>query len=541
MAGLNQILEYHERTKHHFGALARGPGFLDWSSQPDPFRRYAGACLIGLERVPPQDGPGLYPALGGIVEPQPVNRASVSRLLYDSLALSAWKRVGASTWALRVNPSSGNLHPTEAYLLSGPVSGLLERPSVCHYAPREHALELRTTLSPTAWHRLAGDLPLEALLIGLASIHWREAWKYGERAYRYSQLDVGHAVATVAISAAGLGWRVRLLDEVSADELGDLLGLRAQTGPEAEEPDCVMAVIPSGEPKGSLTLDESLRRELRELDWKGRPNRLSTGHLAWEVIDRVAQAARKPRTQTGERPQADEGQPHPDAGSPGLRPVIHGRRSAVAMDGRTWLEAGDFFRMLHRLVSGQLRWPGGALPWEAQVHLALFVHRVHGIAPGLYVLVRNPAHQDRLRGEMDGSFRWEQPAGCPQALPLFQLQSGDFREVSRHLSCHQDIASDGCFSLGMLARFEPALERYGPWFYPRLFWECGLVGQLLYLEAVASGIAATGIGCFFDDPVHRLLGLRGREFQSLYHFTVGGALEDSRLVTLPPYPGPQDP
>lgn len=36
--------------------------------------------------------------------------------------------------------------------------------------------------------------------------------------------------------------------------------------------------------------------------------------------------------------------------------------------------------------------------------------------------------------------------------------------------------------------------------YPRLFWETGVLGQVLYLEAHAAGLSATGIGCFFDDP-----------------------------------------
>ena len=63
-----------------------------------------------------------------------------------------------------------------------------------------------------------------------------------------------------------------------------------------------------------------------------------------------------------------------------------------------------------------------------------------------------------------------------------------------------------------------------------------MIGQVLYLEAEAAGIRSTGIGCFFDDPVHDLFGFKGRTFQSLYHFTVGGAVEDARLTTLPPYP-----
>jgi hypothetical protein len=66
-----------------------------------------------------------------------------------------------------------------------------------------------------------------------------------------------------------------------------------------------------------------------------------------------------------------------------------------------------------------------------------------------------------------------------------------------------------------------------------------MIGQVLYLEAGAAGVRGTGIGCFFDDPVHDLLGLETGQFQSLYHFTVGHPVEDTRLTTLPAYPGPQ--
>ena len=107
--------------------------------------------------------------------------------------------------------------------------------------------------------------------------------------------------------------------------------------------------------------------------------------------------------------------------------------------------------------------------------------------------------------------------------------------MAAQVSCGQEIAGDGAFSVAMIAEFEPRLRRHGPWFYRRLFWETGLIGQVLYLEAEAAGVRATGIGCFFDDPVHQVFGFRDLEFQSLYHFTVGGAVDDPRLTTLPPY------
>ena len=92
------------------------------------------------------------------------------------------------------------------------------------------------------------------------------------------------------------------------------------------------------------------------------------------------------------------------------------------------------------------------------------------------------------------------------------------------------------FSLGMIAEFSAPIRRWGAWFYRNLFWESGVVGQVLYLEAEAAGARATGIGCYFDDPVHQLLGIRGNDFQSLYHFTVGSHVDDARLTTRPAYP-----
>jgi hypothetical protein len=74
-----------------------------------------------------------------------------------------------------------------------------------------------------------------------------------------------------------------------------------------------------------------------------------------------------------------------------------------------------------------------------------------------------------------------------------------------------------------------------PWRYRALYWECGMLGQVLYLEAEAAGIRATGIGCYFDDEMHKLLGIGEHSWQSLYHFTMGGPVDDPRLSTLPPY------
>ena len=120
---LATVLAYHERTKHHPGRFARSLGHMDWATQPDPFRRFAGAPVLSLDLVRFDDQPRYEPAfLLGNVPPVPLGRRWVSQLFQDSLALSAWKQAGAARWSLRVNPSSGNLHPTEGYLIADKIA-----------------------------------------------------------------------------------------------------------------------------------------------------------------------------------------------------------------------------------------------------------------------------------------------------------------------------------------------------------------------------------------------------------------------------------
>ena len=182
--------------------------------------------------------------------------------------------------------------------------------------------------------------------------------------------------------------------------------------------------------------------------------------------------------------------------------------------------------------------PWDSIPWAPAIHLAVFVHRVDGLTPGLYLLIRDPGRREFLKEAMHSRFEWTSPPGCPADLPLVLLQEGDARHLATQVSCGQEIAGDSAFALGMIAEYSHNLERHGPSFYRRLFWETGVIGQVLYLEAEAAGVRATGIGCFFDDPMHQVLGLKDKSLQSLYHFTTGGHVEDPRLMTWPPYGEP---
>ena len=538
---LEAVFHYHDATKHSFQGHARGPGFLDWATQPDPFRRYHGARLIPLERIPVTDAP-LYDEafVHGRITPAPVTRRSLSQLFYDSLAISAWKSTGTVSWALRVNPSSGNLHPTEAYLICGPIIDLHDTPMVCHYAPKEHLLEVRAEFDCGLWDRLWSDAAADTFLVGLTSIHWREAWKYGQRAYRYCQHDAGHAIGAISVAAAGLGWQAAILDDVGTDELAHLMGTFRDHDAEQEEPDVLMAVGPRVADVSEMHVPKEQILAFGSLDWKGNANHLSPSHVDWGMNDIAAQT-RKPQCLHGRalpRPQAAPltSSNLRDSRPVSLRQIIRRRRSAVAMDRATHITRDTFYQMLHKTVAGPGIVPFSTLPWTPHLHLAIFVHRVNDLPPGLYVLVRDPSQRAALEDALTNADHWRRPAGCPPHLELYSLIDADVTRAAQQVSCFQDIASDGCFSLGMIAEYEAPLTRHGPWLYPRLFWEAGLIGQVLYLEAEAAGIRSTGIGCYFDDPMHDVLGLHDHTYQDLYHFTIGGAVEDTRLTTLPAYP-----
>ena len=556
---LAAVREYHDQTKHHVSRFARSLGYLDWATRPDPFRTFDSAARIDL--IEPlraaaggrgsSDGRAwmgisydelFVPAASPRVAP---GLPAVSVFLRHSLGLSAWKQAGPSRWALRVNPSSGNLHPTEGYAVCGPgVAG--EHPGIFHYAPDAHGLEQRCAFAPAAWDTAVAHLPAGSFLAGLTSIHWREAWKYGERAFRYCQHDIGHAVAAMRMAAALIGWEFSLVPGWSSESLAALLGVDRTgdfDGAEPEEPACLAIVSP---PRGPIMSDVGL--QWAEVDprladaaragvWTGRASRLSADRVPWDSIDAAAEASR----QTPSLARAVSAGPRRAracgtrfGASPLASSVLLGRRSAVALDGRSSIDLERFVFMLRRLLPEACP-PFDALCWEPRLHLVLFVHRVTGLEPGIYVLARTDDAVANLQRAFHANFAWIRPAGVPDDLPLYLLAHLDARRIARQLSCAQDIAADGFFSLGMLAEFDEALAAHGPSAYRQLFWEAGAIGHALYLEAEAAGARGTGIGCFFDDGVHELLGITDHRFQSLYHFTVGIPVDDSRLTTHPGY------
>ena len=126
--------------------------------------------------------------------------------------------------------------------------------------------------------------------------------------------------------------------------------------------------------------------------WYGQPNQLSHEHVVWPVIHDVAAATRMPRELLWDAtPHAADRHWRPSCSLRDIdaQQIIHQRRSCVALDGRSTVSRDVFLQILSRTLPGPHP-PWDALYWPTTIHLALFVHRVDGVAPGLYLLVRDP-------------------------------------------------------------------------------------------------------------------------------------------------------
>jgi len=473
---LQIVFDYHERTKHSHQRYARSLGYMDWATQPDPFREYKGTQQIVLPLALENPTPP-YSLLDEDLPCAPLLKESLSQLLQFSLGIAAWKSSGGSSWAVRCNASSGNLHPTECYLLLPPMMDS-EKSTIMHYAPKEHTLEQLTAFDTDFWK----TVPEGSFLLGLSTIPWREAWKYGERAFRYTQLDAGHAYNALVVSAKLLGWQLTRIDSLSDAELEELFGL-SQKERFFEEEIADMLFIVS---KKSLSSSHDFTALFQDLPqhYEGIANRLSSSMHEWEIISRVAAAT----SETSKAlPLIHDACRLKRLPSKEAKEVILKRRSIHVMDKeKSHISAEQFHILLNAAACSQ----DGRVN---AVHLLLFVHRVAEYKQGLYILVREESALSELQKEFKAEFLWQKTA----YKNLYLLEIADYTDAAKIISCNQDIASDGAFSLGMFCRYADELLECDAHRYKELYWECGAIGQQLYLEATSLGLSGNRNRVFF--------------------------------------------
>jgi SagB-type dehydrogenase family enzyme len=488
--------EYHECTKHSGESLERRPHFLDWPNMPNPFRHYEGVPVLDLPADPPFPQTPALEVLRGVCGATPAadGPTFLSELLFYSAAISASKSVPSTGWryALRVNPSSGNLHPTEFHFLTSGLKGWPD--GFYHYRPSSHMAEQRAL--GHLEKKLAGSSP--PIVFVLTSIIWREAWKYGDRAYRYCLHDIGHAWQALALAARVMGCDSFAIGRFPDDEVEQTFRVHEDESP-------MLIVELRG---GSIPVNHANACET--VWYGGYANQLSGARTAFPRIEAIHSAT---KLSSPVRHTVSVAEPAPaGAGQIELPPPAFARR-AFGEVARMRRSAVDFVGGLQAMSLNQLSaiLAVTTRPFSADfaktpfIQLYLYVHRVDGLEPGVYRL-------------------W------PEHPELEQIRSGDQRVAAAGLSLGQDLAGNACVAFSMIGDLERAVRAHGDRGYRYVHFEAGAIGHRLYLAAEALGLAATGIGAFYDDRVHRYLNLTPEQGQVVYHFAIGHPVPDRRLA-----------
>lgn len=462
---------------------------------PDPFRHYEGVPVLDLPADPPApETPALdvlQGAPGGTTAGD--GPAFLSQLFFYCAAISATKVVpaGGYTYALRVNPSSGNLHPTEFHFATRGLKGWPD--GMYHYDSSRHMAEQRGR----GWFdrgMAGGSAPI---VFVLTTIAWREAWKYGERAYRYCLLDTGHAWQALALAARAIGCEAVATASFVDDDLAGLCRPNLDEWP--------MLIVSLRGP--SIPVSEA---DTGKTVWYGgQANLLSKDAIVHPLIERIHLATKQP---LGERcgisfaKPAQAGfvatkLPFPAAASRSFGEVARIRRSALDfVGGKRSMSLAELSAILACAAQPLLADFAGM----SFIQLYLYVHRVDGLEPGVYRF-------------------W------PERTELEQTMNRDQRVAAAALSLGQDLAGNACVTFSMIGDLDRATDTYGERGYRYVHFEAGAIGQLLYLAAESLGLGATGIGAFYDDEVHRHLALTPKQGQVVYHFAIGYPVPDPRI------------
>src|SRR5271167_3636298 len=270
--------EYHELTKHNVESLRRTQHYLDWANMPNPFRHYEGVPVLDLPADPPAPQISALEVLEGKTGNTLARGGAefLSQLMFYSASISASKRVSSTgaIYSLRVNPSSGNLHPTEFHFCT---RGLVDwSDGLYHYRPSSHMAEQRA-IGDFTEKLTAVSAPLVFIL---TSIAWREAWKYRERAYRYCLHDIGHAWQSLGLAARAMGCESFALGQFADDVVAEMCLLS-----EDEWPMLILGIRGGSIPVRTWN---PVERNLIG----GKPNRLSEGQVSYPIIERIHAATK---------------------------------------------------------------------------------------------------------------------------------------------------------------------------------------------------------------------------------------------------------
>jgi len=158
---------------------------------------------------------------------EPLTIADISQILWAAQGITE------ESYGLRTAPSAGAVYPLELYISSSNVNDLT--PGLYKYKPQNHTLkkisdgDKRTVIANAALGQDA--IENSSAMVIITAVVERTAVKYGKRAERYVNIEVGHAGQNIYLQSVSLGLGTVVIGAFKDDALKKAFAL-----PENENP-----------------------------------------------------------------------------------------------------------------------------------------------------------------------------------------------------------------------------------------------------------------------------------------------------------------
>lgn len=455
------VADYHGSTNHTNPVI--------WREFSRYFKRYDTETVIELPETWDE-------AREELASPDSLNLTKLSYFLkFSSGITKVLYRQDNSEISFRAAACTGALYHIELYLVCNDMEGL--EAGIYHYAVDDHALEqLQSGDFRKAVVEACGshpDLARSQAIVIYTDMFWRNAIKYGDRAYRHAFWDGGTIMANSLALAEEMNENATLHVGFIDIVMNDLLNLNT-----VEE--AAIAILGLG-----TSSETSLRNPPAQqptpgvvdtFDFEDRvyPAIVSVHHATSlggrdDVIDwQQATLPESPIDRAGER-IAVEDYDDADCRDTPLDEIIKRRGSTreFTLDSISFNQLSNLLHYISRAINADYQQPIN--------DIYLIVNNVDELVPGSYIY-----HQDTRE--------------------LRLLEEGDFREAGQELGLYQQLAHDASFNLFFLANLDVILSQSGNRGYRMAQLDAGIRLGRVYLSAYAQGFGATGL-TFYDRAV----------------------------------------
>ena len=468
---------FHEATRHTRQHTVGGRMLpLGSASRPPQCKGYAGGDLLPFAA---HREPLALPALAALGERGPVERrtptrADLERLCHLANGVLRWRAPAGSTWppfGFRAAPCTGALYHVELYLacaaLDGLPAGLYHHDAAAPGLRRLRSGDHRATVTEAAAREPA--VAGAPVIVLLTSAFWRNAWKYGPRAYRHTYWDGGVVLANLLAVARALSLPAKVVlgfVDARVDRLLDL-------DPDREAAFALVALgaddppAPAAPEPAPIGLEDEPLFALAQ-----RFPEIPAAHAATSLAGVEEVAAWRAAGPARPAPAPAAG---PPAG-PSIEEAIVGRRSTRSFSSGPI--GAEQLRLLLECALAPV--PADVALGPGTVHLV--ASAVEGMEPGLY--------------RVDG--------GRPVLLRAAAAR--DLRDAAGRMALGQELGAEAAVNVCFLADLDDALGTMGDRGWRVAHLGAAIGAGRLEVAAQALGLGATGL-TFYDDEVVELFGL----------------------------------